>query len=115
MPALRENPGVRERSFRPSQRANPARVPVPYFGYTYGDGRLLLSLPQPAFVSCNWLQRHRNKKAANTLTVASLLIRLFYCSVNATQLQVCVQPISHFLFFPCSLQSLCRPRSLLIS
>src|SRR5438105_12997066 len=62
MPALREKPGVRERSFRPSQRANPARVPVPYFGYTYGNRRLLLSLPQPAFVSCNWLQRHRNKK-----------------------------------------------------
>jgi len=37
-------------------------LPVPYFGYTYGDRRLLLSLPQPAFVSCNWLQRHRNKK-----------------------------------------------------
>src|SRR5207253_7695117 len=87
MPALRKNPGVRERSFRPSQRANPARVPVPYFGYTYGDRRLLLSLPQPAFVSCNWLQRHRNKKAANTLTVAVPVIRLFTALSNATQLR----------------------------
>src|SRR5207248_3735404 len=55
-------------------------MPVPYFGYAHGNWRLLLPLPQPAFLSCNWCNGSATKKAANTLTVALPLIRLFTVS-----------------------------------
>jgi len=56
---------------------------VPYFGYTYGDRRLLLSLPPACLRELQLVATASHKKAANTLTVAVPVIRMFTALSNA--------------------------------